>query len=62
MATGYNSPSKEEAKEAISSYLVMGSDWEKDYLENRSLEDICNSFEFELEESEIEFEEEQNDF
>lgn len=58
MATGYNSSSKEEAKEAILGYLSVDQDNEESnaFLKDETLEDICNLYEFELEESETEFE------
>ena len=63
MATGYNSPSKEEAKEAIIEYIVGEGDNEEAVLllPTLPIEEICALYEFELEESETEFEE-QEDF
>lgn len=59
MYTGYNSPSKEEAKEAILSYISVEPDEEvsNEFLKDETLEHICNLYEFDLEESETEFEE-----
>lgn len=59
MYTGYNSPSKEEAKEAILSYISIEPDEEvsNEFLKDETLEHICNLYEFDLEESETEFEE-----
>jgi hypothetical protein len=63
MGTGYNSLSKEEAKEAILAYISLEPDEEvsNEFLKQETLEHICNLYEFELEESETEFEE-QEDF
>ena len=58
MATGYNSPSKEEAKEAIIEYIVGQGDNEEAamLLPTLPIEEICTLYEFDLEESETEFE------
>jgi hypothetical protein len=58
MATGYNATSIEEAKEAIIQYIVYGGDNEEAaiLLPTLPVEEICNLYEFELEKSEQEFE------
>jgi len=61
MATGYNSTSKEEAKEAILEYAAIDRDEiTMVHLKAMRLENVCGMLDLDLEESETEFEEQEN--
>ena len=58
MATGYNTTSKEEAKEAILEYVAIDTDEiTMVHLKAMGLENVCGMLDLDLEESETEFEE-----
>ena len=56
MATGYNAESRGDAKAAIVSYIVGGSDCSESSIKRMSLKDICMNWEFYLEKSKKPFE------
>jgi len=60
MATGYNAESRGDAKAAIVSYIVGGSDCSETSIKRMSLKDICINWEFYLEKSKEPFEETEN--